>query len=61
MARLSSFWSNFFRATHAAYSAQHAGRTYRAWTSGSPKRVVRLYARRALYRAFAQLTNRILK
>jgi hypothetical protein len=61
MARHSGFWSNFFRATRATYRAQHAGRTFRAWTSGLPRRAARLYARRAMYRAFARFTNRILK
>ena len=59
MARHSSFFTNPFRATRGAYKIQHAARTYRARTSGSPKRVVHWYARRALYKAFARFTNRV--
>lgn len=59
MARHRSFWSNFFRATRTVYRAQHAGRTFRAITSGSPKRVVRLYARRAVYRGVNRLMRAI--
>jgi hypothetical protein len=59
MARHNSFWKNFFRATRATYRAQHGARTYRAWTSGSPKRVVNLYGRRMFYKAAARIANRL--
>jgi hypothetical protein len=56
---MAGFWSTFFRVTRSAYKAQHAGRTVRAFASGSSKRIVKLYERRLLYKMFARIGNKL--
>lgn len=54
-----------FRAIHRAYRVLYhvnrATRTVQALASGSPRRVARLYTRRAGYRLFARFINRVLR
>ena len=56
---------NPFRGLHkfyrAVYRVNRASRTASAFGSGSPKRIVKLYARRASYRFFARLMNRLFR
>lgn len=45
----------------AIYKINRATRTGEAIASGNPKRVVRLFERRALYSLFARFVNRVLR
>lgn len=55
------FWGSFFKGTHDVYRVQRAARTYRVWSSGSPKRIRKLYERRFLYKLFAYIANKLVR
>ena len=51
-------WHRFYRAVYHINLALNTGR---AWRSGNPRRIARLYERRAAYRLFARIIHRILR
>lgn len=51
-------WRRFYR---AIYRINHALTTARAWSSGNPRRVAKLYERRAAYKLFNRMTRRLFR